>query len=131
MLALSQLLVLIPVLKLVLTARAYHDALGNRRAAQNAYVKEANKGWFANDSKLDQLKKDRNAADLTLAKWLVEYQLLFNENITGAVVTVENGKIKAIAKGTATIYVYSNNGFAKAIKVKVKYPKVKKLVSQI
>lgn len=38
-----------------------------------------------------------------------------------AVVTVDkNGKIKTIGKGTAYVYVYANNGFAKAIKVIVK-----------
>ncbi len=38
-----------------------------------------------------------------------------------AVVKVDkNGKIKAIGKGTATVYVYSNNGTAKAIRITVK-----------
>ena len=39
---------------------------------------------------------------------------------TAVVKVDENGKIKAIGKGTATVYAYSNNGSAKAIRITVK-----------
>lgn len=32
----------------------------------------------------------------------------------------KNGKIKGVAKGTCTIYVYARNGYAKKVKVTVK-----------
>ena len=39
---------------------------------------------------------------------------------TAVVKVTKSGKLKAVGKGTATVYVYSNNGTAKAIKVTVK-----------
>ena len=42
-------------------------------------------------------------------------------SINKDVATVDkNGKIKGVAKGTATVYVYARNGYAKKVKVTVK-----------
>ncbi len=92
------------------------------------------KGKFSNVQKITvkkakfSLKKGKTAkikAKLVLAdksKKAVNHVAKFRYKSTNtAVVKVtKSGKIKAVGKGTATVFVYSNNGTAKAIKVTVK-----------
>ncbi len=47
-------------------------------------------------------------------------KLRYMSTNTAVVKVTKSGKLKAVGKGTATVYVYSNNGTAKAIKVTVK-----------
>ncbi|MBR6391795.1 MAG: Ig-like domain-containing protein, partial [Eubacterium sp.] len=47
-------------------------------------------------------------------------KLRFKSTNTSVVKVTKSGKIKAVGKGKATVFVYSNNGTAKAIKVTVK-----------
>ncbi|MBR6391970.1 MAG: Ig-like domain-containing protein, partial [Eubacterium sp.] len=47
-------------------------------------------------------------------------KLRYKSTNTAVVKVTKSGKIKAVGKGTATVFVYSNNGTAKAIKVTVK-----------
>ena len=44
----------------------------------------------------------------------------FKSTSTAVVKVTKSGKLKAVGKGSATVFVYSNNGTAKAVKVKVK-----------
>jgi uncharacterized protein YjdB len=43
----------------------------------------------------------------------------YKSSAPGIVKVSKKGKIKALAKGTATVYVYAKNGYAKKIKVTV------------
>ncbi len=104
----------------IFTSPTVHIAGAKGNYTNVKTVKNNKTAVTLNVGKLDTIKSQlvfvnkKKKAILHVAKFRY-----FSSNT--AVATVDaNGKIKAAGKGTAYIYVYSNNGFAKAIKVTVK-----------